>query len=194
MSCRTLSTLPSDEYRAAFLKLFENFLESETQSGKPRNQELIANIASIRHAVLRDLWRSDGEPPTTGLAWWELWLARTENGVDLLHTYVAVNNLRISERRLDLTDRTVVWVAARWDELHVLPFTAIPIAEIRRPEFVDTVEDLSRDDQDELTADLVERSRVADTDGPPDTVNFVVCGAGTIGAWLTGRPAHLAAR
>jgi len=43
----------------------------------------------------------------------------------------------------------------------------IPIAEIRRPEFVDTVEDLSRDDQDELTADLVERSSVADPDVAP---------------------------
>lgn len=157
----------SDEYRAAFLKLFEDYLERDTQTGKPRNQELIANIASIRHAVLRDLWQSKGEPPTAGLTWWELWLARTDNGVDLLHAYAAANNLRISDRRLDLTDRTVVWIQARWDDLQVLPFSAIPIAEIRRPEFVDTVEDLSRDDQDELTADLVERSRVADADVAP---------------------------
>jgi hypothetical protein len=160
----------SDEYRVAFLKLFEDFLERDTQTGKPRNQELIANIASIRHAVLRDLWQSKGEPPTAGLTWWELWLARTGDGVDLLHAYVAANNLRISDRRLDLTDRTVVWIQARWDDLQVLPFLAIPIAEIRRPEFVDTVEDLSRDDQDELTADLVERSAVAAADVAP-----VVC-------------------
>lgn len=84
----------SDEYRAVFLKLFEDFLERDTRTGKPRNQELIANIASIRHAVLRDLWQSEGEPPTTGLTWWELWLARTGNGVDLLHAYAAANNRR----------------------------------------------------------------------------------------------------
>lgn len=160
----------SDEYRAAFLKLFEDFLERDTQTGKPRNQELIANIASIRHAVLRDLWQSEGEPSTTGLAWWELWLARTENGVDLLRAFAAAHNFRISERRLDLTDRTVMWIQARWDDLHVLPFTAIPIAEIRRPEFVDTIEDLSRVDQDELTADLVARSAAAVADVAP-----VVC-------------------
>jgi hypothetical protein len=95
-------------------------------------------------------------------------LARTDRqGVDLLHAYAAANNLRISDRRLDLTDRTVVWIQARWDDLQVLPFTAIPIAEIRRPEFVDTIEDLSRGDQDELTADLVERSTVAAADVAP---------------------------
>ncbi len=65
----------SDEYRADFLKLFEDFLERETRTGKPRNLELVANIASIRRAVLRDLWQSDGEPPLTGPTWWELWLA-----------------------------------------------------------------------------------------------------------------------
>jgi hypothetical protein len=159
----------SDEYRAAFLKLFEDFLDRDTQTGKPRNRELVANIASIRRAVLRDLWQSDGEPPTTRLSWWELWLARTDNGVELLHAYAAANNFQISDRRLDLTDRTVVWLEARWDDLHALPFTAIPVAEIRRPEFVDTIEDLARDDQDELTTDLVERTTAA-TDSAP-----VVC-------------------
>jgi len=158
----------SDEYRATFLKLFEDFLHRDTRTGNPSNRELVANIASIRRAVLRDLWQSDGEPPT-GRTWWELWLARTDNGVDLLHAFSAANYFRISDRRLELTDRTVVWLEARWDDLHALPFTAIPIAEIRRPEFVDTVEDLSRDDQDELTTDLVERSTVA-ADGTP-----VVC-------------------
>src|SRR5262249_3399605 len=143
--------------------------DGETQPGTPSNRELVANIASIRHAVLRDLWQSDGEPPMTGLTWWELRLAPTENGVELLHAYAVANDFRISDRRIELIDRTVTWIEARWDGLHALPFTAVPVAEIRRPEFVDTVEDLARDDQDELTTDLVERSTVA-ADGAP-----VVC-------------------
>lgn len=159
----------SDEYRAAFLKLFEDFLERDTETGKPSNRELVANIASIRRAVLRDLWQSDGEPTTSGSTWWELWLARTEGAVDLLNAFATTNNLRVSNRSLALSDRTVVWLEARWDDLQVLPFTAIPIAEIRRPEFIDTVEDLSRDDQDELTSDLVQRTTFA-AEGSP-----VVC-------------------
>lgn len=150
----------SDEYRAKFLKIFEDYLHRETSAGNARNRELVANIASIRRAVLRDLWQSAGEPPQ-GMTWWEIWLTRTDTGVDLLRAFAAANNFRTSDRRLDLTDRTVIWLEARWDDLHVLPFTAIPIAEIRRPEFVDTIEDLPREDQDELTTDLVERSEAA---------------------------------
>ncbi len=156
----------SDEYRAAFLKLFEDFLERDTPTGNPSNRELIANIASIRRAVLRDLWQSDGEPAASGLAWWELWLTRSDQGVDLLRAFAAANGFPVSDRRLDLIDRTVVWIQARWDDLQALPFTAIPLAEIRRPEFVDTIEDLSRDDQDQLTTDLVERSQFAPYGAP----------------------------
>lgn len=156
----------SDEYRVAFLRLFEDFLQRDTQSDKPRNRQLVANIASIRRAVLLDLWQSDGEPPTTEATWWELWLTRTDNGVDLLRAFARANNLRMSDRCMDLTDRTVVWLEARWDDMHALPFTAIPVAEVRKPEFVDTVEDLPRDDQDELTTDLVERTSVAPDDAP----------------------------
>jgi hypothetical protein len=149
----------SDEYRTAFLKIFEDFLERDTPTGEPRNRELVANIASIRRAVLWDLWQSTGEPPS-GLVWWEIWMTQSDSGVELLRAFAA-NRFRMSERRMDLIDRTVVWLEARWDDLQALPFTAVPVAEIRRPEFVDTVEDLSRDDQDELTTDLVERTSVA---------------------------------
>ena len=64
----------SDEYRGEFLRLFENFLERDTPTGKPRNRELIANIARIRATTLRDLWQSAGEPTTSGVHWWEIWL------------------------------------------------------------------------------------------------------------------------
>lgn len=150
----------SDAYRGTFLKIFEDFLERNTPTGEPQKRALVANIASIRRAVLLDLWQSADDPPT-GLAWWEIWLTRTDTGVELLRAFAAANRFRMSQRRMDLVDRTVVWLQARWDDLHALPFTAVPVAEIRRPEFVDTVEDYSRDDQDELTTDLVERTKFA---------------------------------
>ncbi|HCT77519.1 MAG TPA: subtilisin family serine protease [Micromonosporaceae bacterium] len=155
----------SDEYRAKFLKLFEDYLQQQTIAGMPKNRALIANISSIRTAVLRDLWQSSGDPPS-GLAWWEIWLVRTDAASDILRAFADANGYRISDRRLDLVDRTVMWIEARWDDLQVLPFTAIPVAELRRPEFVDTVEDLPRNDQDELTTDLVERTTSAARDMP----------------------------
>lgn len=97
--------------------------------------------------MLRDLWQPSGEPPTDRQVCWGLWLTRSDIGVDLLRAYADADakQLRLSSRRMPPTGRTVVWIQARWDDLQVLPFTAIPIAEIRRPEFVDTIEDVFRD-------------------------------------------------
>lgn len=158
----------SDEYRARFLKLFEDYLDEQKDSerGNPKNRGLVANISSIRRAVLRDLWQSEGEPPQSGTHWWELWLTPSENGLTLLRAFAAANGFRLAESRLNLNDRSVVWLRAGWADLHVLPFTAIPLAEIRRPEFVDTVQDLSRDEQDELTQDLIDRVVPASSNAP----------------------------
>lgn len=59
----------SDEYRAKFLQLFEDFLAKESATGKPRNNELIANTARIRSTILLDLWQSEGPPPEGEKAW-----------------------------------------------------------------------------------------------------------------------------
>lgn len=156
----------SDQYRAEFLKLFEDYLERSSATGTPRNNELVANIARIRQTVLADLWQSDGEPPATGTWWWELWLRPGADGLGFLHRFAASQNLRLSPRVLHLIDRDVTWVGATWDQLQVLPFTAVPIAEIRRPEFVDTIEDLTFDEQSEYVEDLLDRLEPAEEAAP----------------------------
>ncbi|KFU78454.1 Subtilase family protein [Amycolatopsis lurida] len=156
----------SDEFRAKFLKIFEDFLTRQTTAGSPRNRELVANIGRIRSVVLRDLWQSAGAPPA-GLNWWELWLTPSPTGLDLLRTFAGALRLRLASRTLEMTDRTVTWIEARWDDLHSLPFTAVPIAEIRRPEIVDTIDDLPREDQYELTSDLMDRTAIAIDENAP---------------------------
>lgn len=156
----------SDGYREAFLKLFEDYLAKTTKSGNPSNRELVANIGRIRKAILEDLWQSEGAPPRSGKHWWELWLHPVENGIELARAYATARHLRLADRDLRLNDRTVLWLQGTWDELQALPFTAVPLAEIRRPEFVDTIEDLSRDEQDELAEDLAGRITAADSAAP----------------------------
>lgn len=158
----------SDDYRAAFLKLFDDYLDDQrlTVKGQPKNRALVANINAIRSAVLADLWRSAGDPPTSGTRWWELWLTATDDDVELVRRYVAVNRLSMAERVLQLGDRTVVWIRSQWADLQGLPFTAVPLAEIRRPEFVDTIEDLPLDDQDTVAGDLAARITPAPPDAP----------------------------
>ena len=147
----------SDQYRRQFLRLFEDYLEKESSSGNPRNNELVANIARIRFTVLRDLWQSDGEPIEGTRTWWEIWLRPHEQGPELLRRFAASSNLGVSARLLRLIDRDVMWVEGKWADLEILPFTAVPVAEIRRPEFVDTIEDLTQEEQAEYVDDLSKR-------------------------------------
>jgi subtilase family protein len=155
-----------DAYRPQFLRLFENYLEKESPTGKPRSNELVANIARIRSTVLRDLWQSDGEPARGTRFWWEVWLRPIDNGPDLLRQFAESTNLGVSSRVLRLIDRDVMWVEATWEQLEVLPFTAVPVAEIRRPEFIDSIEDLSRNEQAEYAEDLARRLEPADEHQP----------------------------
>lgn len=60
----------------------------------------------------------------------------------------------------------MVWIHASWDQLERLPFTSVPLAEIRRPEFIDTVEDASLDEQAEYVEDLADRVVHAPDDAP----------------------------
>ena len=55
-----------------------------------------------------------------------------------------------------------MWVEATWAQLQVLPFTAVPVAEIRRPEFIDSIDDLSPEEQAEYVDDLAKRLEPAD--------------------------------
>lgn len=156
----------ADAYRGAFLAQFEKYITTAEGEGNPRNAELVANVGRIRRAVLRDLWQSEGEPQTSGRRWWELWLRREAGAPDLLRRYAADRGLRVVERALALRDRVVVWVEGDWQSLEALPFTSVPLAEIRRPEFVETIEDFERADQEELAEDLAGRLHPAGEGAP----------------------------
>jgi len=169
----------ADEYRSKFLGLFEDYLTKlstsgaqerwSTPDGNPANQGLIANIGRIRRAVLLDLWTSDGEPEKRGPHWWELWLDTSAESARAFSSFVAAHQLRVVHRSLAFRERLVVWVYASWEQLEILPFTSVLVGEIRRPEFIDTVEDLAPQEQDEYVADLAARVVAAPDHAPAVT-------------------------
>lgn len=166
----------ADDYRGQFLKLFEDYLKKvsaradpkswSTPDGNPANQALVANISRIRSAILEDLWTSDGDPETSGVRWWELWLDTTNPHINTLEGFLRAHQLHALPRSVSLRDRLVVWVEATWQQLKVLPFTSVPIAEIRRPEFIDTIEDVAIDEQNEYVQDLADRITAAADHAP----------------------------
>ncbi|WP_313317273.1 S8 family peptidase [Gordonia sputi] len=148
------------------MRLFEDYLSGSTKTGQPPNQDLVANISRIRKAILADLWTSDGEPPVHGQHWWELWLDTSGGDFEAINGFVSAYELRMLPRSIQLRDRFVVWVEATWSQLEPLPFTVVPLAEIRKPEFIETIEDLPAAEQDEYVQDLVERLSTADGSAP----------------------------
>lgn len=147
----------ADEYVDAFLLLIERYAEEVTPTGRPRNEGLVANMSAIRAAVARDLWTSPGEPPSETDVWWELWLRRSESGLRHLQTWAEVRQLDVAADVLRLDQRDVVLLQCPWHRLVELPFTAVPVAEIRLAPVIDSILDLSPSDQDELVSDLVDR-------------------------------------
>jgi hypothetical protein len=62
---------------SGFLQRVAQYATELTSQGKPRNLPLVANIAEIRLAIMRDLWHEQEEfPPPAEARWWEVWLAR----------------------------------------------------------------------------------------------------------------------
>ncbi|WP_461186400.1 S8 family peptidase [Trueperella pyogenes] len=158
----------SDAYRSKFLELFEDYLNDDknTAKGRPANETLVANISRIRTAVIEDLWTSEGEPPRAGKQWWELWLDGTNEHVETWKGYVNTYGLRTRLGELRFNDRLIVWVEASWEQLKLLPFTSVPVTEIRRAQYIETVEDLSIDEQIEYVNDLSERIVPASAEAP----------------------------
>ena len=164
----TATVWVADNYRQQFLKLFEDYLDDRknTKTGRPKNQDLVANISRIREAVLDDLWTSEKPPPKSGLHWWELWLDGNSPGIAAWDNFVTTHGLRQRRHQFRLGDRLVVWVEASWSQLQLLPFTSVPLAEVRYPQFIDTMEDLSTDEQTEYVVDLAQRVIHAPAEAP----------------------------
>jgi hypothetical protein len=166
----------SDAYRAVFLKLFQDYLEKKSTAGKPKNWEtrdgnpanraLVANISRIRGAVLHDLWQSADEPQFHGKQWWELWLVPGEDAVEALRLFAQNYNARVRKQVLVLSDRIVMWVETEWEVLSLLPFTNVPLAEVRKPQFIETVEDLTIEERNEYVEELASRIIPAAKDAP----------------------------
>ncbi|MBF0696339.1 S8 family peptidase [Actinomyces bowdenii] len=147
----------ADDFRHQFFKLFEDYLTISNEKGRPKNNALVANISSIRETYLKDLWTSKGEIPDADAVWWEIWLDRRRERPGLLQRIGSSFNLEISEQQIRFGDSVIVHIYATRKQLELLVVTDLPIAEIRAPSFIDTIEDLSDSEQSEYVLDLAAR-------------------------------------
>lgn len=94
---------------ASFEKLVSDYqTELHHRSGRPKNEKLVANIASIRRAVLESLWTEpDSVPVGTQPMWWEVWLRDGEEALDQFRAFGVEVGLRLGHRTLHFPDRIV---------------------------------------------------------------------------------------
>jgi hypothetical protein len=157
----------SDEYRPEFLKLFSDFSNERTPSGKPKNRELVANMARIRRAVLDDLWQSRDAPPKHGMHWWELWLRDDENAEKHVTNYAAAIGARLAKRSLKINGFLIVRIYTIWRKLHSLLVSPVSVTEIRAPDFCGSYAELPGGEQGEYVAELAGRVLPVINDSAP---------------------------
>ena len=156
----------ADDFRHQFFKLFEDYLTISDEKGHPKHNALIANISRIRETYLKDLWTSEKELPSTGRVWWEIWLDRRRERPGLLQRVANSFNLEIAEQQIRFNDSLIVRIYATRRQLELLVVTDLPIAEIRAPSFIDTIEDLSDSEQSDYVLDLAARITPARAEAP----------------------------
>ena len=67
---------------STFLDKIEKYINEDTPGGKPKNQNLIANIENIRAATLESFWQETEIffPESTQSVWWEVWFSKGNAG------------------------------------------------------------------------------------------------------------------
>lgn len=127
---------------SAFLKKIEKYLnpEEDTSKGRPSNEPLLANIASIRAATLECFWteRTEPFPESDEEIWWEVWLRRDrpeqEEMVDEPIKQKLINaGISIGERRIIFPEHIVLLTKGSVDQLSRSLLYTDKLAELRKP-------------------------------------------------------------
>jgi hypothetical protein len=143
------------------LRKIDEFTQN-TQSGKPKNAALVANIEQIERATVASLWQEQDPLPDPDIpVWWELWLdpaLSATDPVETLRRLSQVHGWQMSPRTVGIGHFRVAQLRTNMHGLtQILRTNACP-SEIRKPTFTEEfhsreLRDLHRD----FVVDLVGR-------------------------------------
>ena len=144
-----------------FFHTIEQYATEETRTGKPRNLPLIANIAELRLAILRDLWQEqDHFPDPEEPRWWEVWLARLTRDQDpgeMLKAVAAEREWPVVNETLAFPDNVITLVRATASELGIILNTSAIPRELHKARVTSEILDLDHYFRRDLIADLETR-------------------------------------
>ncbi|CAM3515724.1 S8 family peptidase [Paenibacillus lupini] len=143
-----------------YLQKVEEYLQSDTPSGRPKNEKLIASIENIKIAVLESFWVGDHRyMPEDSPQWCEVWLSSDSEDVEeRFRSMVLTTGLSMQPESLRFPERTVVLVYANSTNLKEIILRSPDIAEIRRAaELASFFTTLDNSEQVAWAKDLMER-------------------------------------
>lgn len=154
-----------------FVSRFEKYAKTTPKKeGERRYEDMIDPIASLRLATLRGLWTDspDAYPAEDETIWWEVWLRRHDGSeLSRLMEFAAIQNLYISERRLQFEDRIVTLVKAAPSQLASSIDVLNDVAEVQRAKETAAVfVDMGAVEQADWAKELVARLTPPDRDAP----------------------------
>jgi subtilase family protein len=151
-----------------FVKRIEAYRTEDTETGRPRNERLIASIDSVSLAVVRSIFVDplDRFPVEDVPAWWEVWL-RHDASEHFMST-AAILGVRVkSTERLTFPEREVVLANATVSQMARLMTGSGAVAELRVASDTPAIFLNFRNfEQAEWTRDLAQRVRLPNLDAP----------------------------
>ena len=175
--CQLANVYIPDGKREHFFKRIDDYLESVTPEGKPKNARLVESIRSIRRATIRELWTdTEAEFPDNGVdAWWEVWLRKGDEPIENLVQMGERHHLPIGVHFLGFGDRTVALARATPEKLAEVLAANDNVAELRKPHNISTeILSLNAAEQHEWVDELVGHTYAAGLGAP--TVCILDCG------------------
>lgn len=155
---------------AHFEQKLRQYLESDTTSGHPRNEPLVASIEDIRLATLQSLWTDEGAPlPAAGKSiWWEVWLRKSEpQALDLFRRVADALQMKVDSLSLLFPDRRVVLAFATLEQMSRSVELLDLIAELRgAKELASKFVSMNPYEQAEWRDELRQRLTPPDPDAP----------------------------
>ena len=160
-----------------FIKRFEDYASSYTESGKPKNRKLTESIGAIRRATLDSFWTDAGQLPNDGKSQhWEIWLREATNPHDVDDVFrqraesvgvsVSPNTILFPERRVVIASGTVEEILGIPNLFDIL--AEIRMARILASEFLE----MDSSDQSEFVDDAAERVQPPASANPPSVCHL----------------------
>lgn len=160
-----------------FHKLVEAYISSSSNSeqNNPRNAALLANISRFSPVSVSDLWSSNFPVPKGyENEWWEVWFAKQpfEEIEVILRTFFGDDSFKHS---LSINDSHIYLIKSKFSNLEPILVSPVKIFEIRKPSFINSIEDLEFDEQIEYVEEMAERLEVQSSEELENPNNPVIC-------------------